>query len=392
MKNKNKKLLTYISFLSYAFMGALISVTGLVIQNISHQFKIPITNASNIFNFLNIGILISIFFNSWLIKIFSLKKQIFFGFILMILATTTSIILKNINMFCFSIFLFGLISGTTLSIGTFLITNLYKKKERIKKMLLTDSFFSISGFVFPTINVFFITYKIQWNYIYILISLIYFIIFLISNQIKYPKILKKEKKKKNYDNKYLDINVILLYFSALIYILGQLGFISWIPENSIKNMNITIEKSSTIISSFWINYMIGMWFFSYIIKFFNLKKIILFLSSISTIIMFLFIQNKNYYLSLFLISLLGFFSSSIYSMIITLSSLQTKKPSQKIINFTLFSGTIGTMLNFLITSPIVRLKGVKYSLFFSNILYLIVFFIFLILFYKKKIINKLHKK
>jgi TsgA-like MFS transporter len=40
----------------------------------------------------------------------------------------------------------------------------------------------------------------------------------------------------------------------------------------------------------------------------------------------------------------GFFSSAIYTSIITLGSLQTKVASPKLVNFVLTCGTIGTML------------------------------------------------
>ncbi|CAL4324171.1 MFS transporter TsgA [Buchnera aphidicola] len=381
MKNKDLIKLTWISFLSYAFIGALVTMTGLIIQSLSKQFNISITQASNIFNFLNFGILISIFLHAWFIELLSLKKQLFFGFIIIFFTTIILILTNNLIIFSCSIFIFGFISGITLSIGTFLITHLYHEESRLEKMLIMDSFFSISGTIFPIINIFFTSYHIKPKYIYCLINFIYFTIFFISQYIKFPKfIIKKEK-----DNqKNFTINTTLLYFSALIYILGQLGFISWVPEYSSKYMHIKIEQSGKIISSFWISYMIGMWFFSYFLKFFNLKKSIIYISGLSTIIMFCFIQNTNYIFSLILISLLGFFSSSIYSSIIILSSIQTKNPSPKIINLTLFSGTIGTLLTFIITSPIVKYKGVKFSLIISNILYFIVFLIFIVLYFLSK--------
>ncbi|WP_343187727.1 MFS transporter TsgA [Buchnera aphidicola (Periphyllus koelreuteriae)] len=381
---KNRIQLTCISFLSYAFMGALITVTGLVIQNISTQFKIPISEASTVFNFLNLGIIISLFCSSWFLELFPLQQQLDYGLILTFLASLLSLLSTNLIIFSISILFFGLVSGMILSVGTFLIANLYHGNERSKKMLLTDSFFSISGIIFPIINIFFISHNIQWNYIYCLIGCIYFIIFIFSKTIILPKFLKKEIQTYHINNQenILNTNIFLLYVSSLIYILGQLGFISWIPEYSIKYINIDIEKSNKIVSSFWLSYIIGMWFFSYFLKFCNLQKIIIFLSGISTIIMFCFIQNTNYLFSLFIISLLGFFSSPIYGIIITLTSIQTINPSPKIINFTLFFGTLGTLLTFLITSPIVKFQGVKSALIASNIFYLLIFFIFILFQYQ----------
>jgi TsgA-like MFS transporter len=377
-------------------MGALVTITGLIIHNLSNHFKIPISQASNIFNFLNIGILISIFLSSWSIEIFSLKNHFNFGFALIILSNLINIFSKNSIMFAYSIFIFGLVGGMTLSIGTFLITYLYENQERTRKMLLADSFFSISGILFPIIYTFILFYKIQWNYLYCIISLIYIIIFILSQRVNFIQCTPSSNQNSTINiKKCFNIQTILLYISALLYILAQISLISWIPEYTIQNIHINIKESSHMISSFWTNYMIGMWFFSYFLKFFNLKKIIIYLSGLSTIIIFLFLQNNHYLLLLFLLSLLGFISSSIYSMIITLASMQTKKPSAKIINFTLVFGTIGTFLTFIITSPIIQNYGIKSSLILSNTLYLIVFIIFIIFYNiskKKKYKNLLKIK
>ncbi|MDE5285925.1 MAG: MFS transporter TsgA, partial [Buchnera aphidicola] len=102
------------------------------------------------------------------------------------------------------------------------------------------------------------------------------------------------------------------------------------------------------------------------------------LTSISTILMSFFLYNTNYLILQCSIIGLGFFSSAIYTIIITLSSLQTKNPSPKLINIILLCGTIGTLLTFIVTSPIVKYYGLYASLISSNILYGIVFFLSLL--------------
>ena len=152
MKDINRIGLTWISFLSYAFTGALIVVTGMIIGNISDYFYLSVSQMSNIFTFLNAGILISIFINSWLIEIISLKKQLIFGFILTIIAIIGIVFCSSIFFFSINMFILGLVSGITMSIGTFIITNLYSGSQRGSQLLLTDSFFSMSGMIFPIIT------------------------------------------------------------------------------------------------------------------------------------------------------------------------------------------------------------------------------------------------
>nr|BFF12554.1 hypothetical protein GCM10025699_38570 [Microbacterium flavescens] len=68
---------------------------------------------------------------------------------------------------------------------------------------------------------------------------------------------------------------------------------------------------------------------------------------------------------------LGFFSSAIYTSIITLGSQQTRVASPKLVNFILTCGTIGTMLTFVVT--LVAASGPWPRLHTANGLYAVVF-------------------
>ena len=144
MTNSNRIKLTWISFFSYALTGALVIVTGMVMGNIADYFNLPVSSMSNTFTFLNAGILISIFLNAWLMEIVPLKTQLRFGFILMLLAVAGLMTSHSLALFSAAMFVLGLVSGITMSIGTFLITHMYEGRQRGARLLFTDSFFSIS--------------------------------------------------------------------------------------------------------------------------------------------------------------------------------------------------------------------------------------------------------
>ncbi|WP_343182489.1 MFS transporter TsgA [Buchnera aphidicola] len=372
MNKRNIFGLTIISFLSYYFTGAMIVVTGIALNSIAQYFYLSVSEVSNAFTFLNAGILISIFLNSTITTIFSFKEQIILGFFLIILAIIGFVKFHTILIFCTSMFIFGFVGGLTMSIGTFIITNIYQKAERTSKLLITDSFFSMAGIIFPVAASCLLNHHIFWYWIYIFIGLIYFIIFIITLNIEFPiynvmhanHVIKNEKYK---------TSVFILCVSALFYILGQLGFISWIPAYAIQNIGMNIQSAGKLVSIFWLSYMIGMWFFSYVLRFFDLQYSLTILTGISTIFMYYFIHNTDILLLNILIAMLGFFSSAIYTVIITLTALQTKIPSQKLINFTLIAGTTGTLLTFIITGPIVYTIGIPGALKIANILYGLVF-------------------
>ena len=378
MTNSNRIKLTWISFFSYALTGALVIVTGMVMGNIAEYFHVPVSSMSNTFTFLNAGILISIFLNAWLMEIVPLKTQLRFGFILMILAVAGLVFGDNLTIFSVAMFVLGLVSGITMSIGTFLITHMYEGRERGSRLLFTDSFFSMAGMIFPMVAAILLARSINWYWVYVCIGLVYVAIFILTIGCDFPALGKHAPQpEKVAEKEKWGVGVLFLSIAALCYILGQLGFISWVPEYA-KSLGMNLNDAGQLVSDFWMSYMFGMWAFSFILRFFDLQRILTVLAGAATVLMYLFNKSEPAHLAWFILAL-GFFSSAIYTSVITLGSLQTKIASPKLVNFVLTCGTIGTMLTFVVTGPIVAHSGPHAALQTSNALYAVVFIMCLIL-------------
>lgn len=380
MTNSNRIRLTWISFFSYALTGALVIVTGMVMGNIAEYFNLPISSMSNTFTFLNAGILVSIFLNAWLMEIIPLKRQLIFGFVLMILAVAGLMVGHSLVMFSLCMFVLGVVSGITMSIGTFLITHIYEGRQRGSRLLFTDSFFSMAGMVFPIVAATLLANRVTWYWVYACIGVLYLAIFVLTLMSDFPILgKKKDDQSEPVAKEKWGIGVLFLSIAALCYILGQLGFIQWVPEYASKHFNMSIEEAGALVSNFWTAYMVGMWIFSFILRFFDLQRIVTALAALSTVMMYLFVTTEQVgMLSMYILGL-GFVSSAIYTTLITLGSLQTKVSSPKLVNFILTCGTIGTMLTFIVTGPIVAKSGAHAALATANGLYLVVFVMCLLL-------------
>ena len=380
MTNSNRIRLTWISFFSYALTGALVIVTGMVMGNIAEYFNLPISSMSNTFTFLNAGILVSIFLNAWLMEIIPLKRQLIFGFVLMILAVAGLMVGHSLVMFSLCMFVLGVVSGITMSIGTFLITHIYEGRQRGSRLLFTDSFFSMAGMVFPIVAATLLANHVTWYWVYACIGVLYLAIFVLTLMSDFPILgQKKDDQSEPVVKEKWGIGVLFLSIAALCDILGQLGFIQWVPEYASKHFNMSIEEAGALVSNFWTAYMVGMWIFSFILRFFDLQRIVTVLAALSTVMMYLFVTTEQVgMLSLYILGL-GFVSSAIYTTLITLGSLQTKVSSPKLVNFILTCGTIGTMLTFIVTGPIVAKSGAHAALATANGLYLVVFVMCLLL-------------
>lgn len=378
MTKTNLTGLTWISFFSYALTGALVIVTGMVMDNIAQYFNVPVSSMSNTFTFLNTGILVAIFLNAWLMEIIPLKRQLIFGFILMLLAIGGLVTGHSIAMFSVCMFVLGVVSGITMSIGTFLITHLYQGRQRGSRLLFTDSFFSMAGTLFPIIAGVLLARQLPWYWVYCCIGLIYVVIFILTLMVEFPVLTKKSHQQQTEREKW-GSGVFLLALAALCYILGQLGFISWVPEYATKNLGVQISDAGQLVGNFWTAYMVGMWVFSVVLRFVDLQKILVVITALATALMYWFTHTETVAMLHIIIMILGFFSSAIYTTIITLGSQQTRVSSPKLVNFILTCGTIGTMLTFVVTSPIVEHSGPHAALMTANGLYGVVFILCLLL-------------
>nr|WP_024966541.1 MFS transporter TsgA [Pantoea sp. IMH] len=389
MTNRDRIGLTWISFFSYALTGAVVIVTGMVLENIADYFQLPVAQMSNTFTFLNAGILAAVFLNAWLMEIIPLKRQLIFGFVLMILSVLGLMTSHNLSVFSLCMFVLGVVSGITMSIGTFLITHLYEGRQRGSRLLFTDSFFSMAGTIFPIIAAAILARALPWYWVYACIGVIYVVIFVLALCFEFPVLGKKAPNQQQAAQKEKwGIGVLFLSVAALCYILGQLGFIGWVPLYATKTMGMDITQAGGLVGNFWTSYMIGMWAFSAILRFFDPQRILTVLALMATLLMYWFVSSDDASMLKWIMISLGFFSSAIYTTIITLGSLQTKVSSPKLVNFILTCGTVGTMLTFVVTGPIVDKGGAHAALMTANGLYAVVFVMCLLLGFVSK--HKLH--
>lgn len=78
----------------------------------------------------------------------------------------------------------------------------------------------------------------------------------------------------------------------------------------------SLNDAGTLVSNFWMSYMVGMWAFSFILRFFDLQRILTVLAGLAAILMYVFNTGTPAHMAWSILAL-GFFSSAIYTTIIT---------------------------------------------------------------------------
>ncbi|WP_411899465.1 MFS transporter, partial [Salmonella enterica] len=128
--------------------------------------------------------------NAWLMEIIPLKTQLRFGFILLVLAVAGLMFGPSLALFSAAMFVLGLVIGITMSIGTFLITQLYEGRQRGSLLLFTDSFFSMSWMFFPIVAAFLLARCIAWYWVYACIGLVHLALFILTFGCEFPALGK----------------------------------------------------------------------------------------------------------------------------------------------------------------------------------------------------------
>ena len=109
-----------------------------------------------------------------------------------IVAAVAGLMLSHsIALFSAAMFVLGLVSGITMSIGTFLITHMYEGRQRGARLLFTDSFFSMAGMIFPMVAAYLLARSIEWYWVYACIGLVYVAIFVLTFGCEFPVLGKK---------------------------------------------------------------------------------------------------------------------------------------------------------------------------------------------------------
>ncbi|MCY4330275.1 MAG: MFS transporter TsgA [Endozoicomonadaceae bacterium] len=380
---QTKYRLTALSFFCYLLTGGLIVLTGMVIKPLAAYFNVDISVAGGVFKWMNLGMLVAIVCNSFLMDIIPLKRQIFIGTALIVIIFIGLMFVKNMFAFSILMFFFGLVAGIEMSIGTYLVACMYEGKTRGMMLLLTDSFFSLAGIAFPLIAGFMLDGGMSWSMLYVMVLISGIAVFLLSLGVPFPSPAEVQQIEKGQpiiqkftrEVKQWGSAVYLLFFGCMLYILGQLCFVFWIPTYVEKNFAVSAEVAARPLSFFWIGMWIGLYLSSAIVKRFPMHIFVAIIAICTTVTFFMLRSTPELSLLKYECLLMGFFSSGIYYTLITLTSLQVPVPSPLLVNLALTSGTLGTFLTPVVTAKAVDAGGPAMALTVGNLCYLLVFIV-----------------
>ena len=236
-----------------------------------------------------------------LMEIVPLKTQLRFGFVLMVAAVAGLMLSHSIALFSAAMFVLGPVSGITMSIGTFLITHMYEGRQRGARLLFTDSFFSMAGMIFPMVAAYLLARSIEWYWVYACIGLVYVAIFILTFGCEFPVLGKSaDYIRAGCERKMGYRRTVPLHRRAVLHP-RPAGLYLRVPEYA-KGLGMSLNDAGKLVSDFWMSYMFGMWAFSFILRFFDLQRILTVLAGLATVLMYLFINGSPEHMPWFILT------------------------------------------------------------------------------------------
>ena len=164
--------------------------------------------------------------------------------------------------------------------------------------------------------------NLPWVSLYVVFSVIAFILFIVVLVTKYPKIEKNEDEKAGDSRSYLSLlknKWTLLYFTGIFFYVGtEQGVGNWISQFLLQYHGLDAQTvGASTVAYFWAMLTIGCLLGLLLLKIMDSRKVLIF-ATIATIISLIFALTGTSEIALIAFPLIGFFISVMWSIIFSL--------------------------------------------------------------------------
>lgn len=271
---------------------------------------------------------------------YSDKKLLSFSFIVMILASLLFVIFPGY--IAFSITLFSL--GCSMAILQVIINPMLRvaggEEHFAFNSVLAQLIFGLASFLSPYLYKYLVNDVVRdensiavllkslvpenlpWVSLYVVFSIIAFLLLIIVVVTKYPKIEKKEDEKAGDSSSYFKLlknKWTLLYFTAIFCYVGtEQGVGNWISQFLLEYHGLDAQTvGANTVAYFWAMLTIGCLLGLLLLKIMDSRKVLIF-ATVATIISLVFALTGTSRVALIAFPLIGFFISVMWSIIFSL--------------------------------------------------------------------------
>jgi len=328
-------VIKYFIMLNILISSVILNSLAPLMPVFQNRLNISISASSSIPVFGVLGTTIFSFIMSILISKFGVKKSNYFGYVFLFIGLLFFSFSRNLTGIILASFLVGASSSILFTSLTTLLAHLDNPKFG-----LTHAFFGMGGIIAPFLVSLSIKYDFSYRYLYLTYLILMLLMFIWNFFIKVPEAkyetMKFAKIKKTILKPVFFISII----SFLLYSGSEIGLVTWI-SNLFIYFGHSADKAALSISMFWIFYTIARFLSDFVVKSINEKKIVVFCSLFSSILIVIMLLTKNSYVFL----VIGFLMGAIFPMIQRYANMNLNKDEVGLLNGVTYGSTgIGGMI------------------------------------------------
>lgn len=176
-----------ISYLSYYFVGALVSTLGIVLGPLCDAFHKDYSFIGQVFTLMNLGMFLPIMLGGLLMKKWGLQKPLVIASAVTVIVSIVLFLSPTLTVFSVAVTLIGACGGVFMTIGSYLVVRINpEEKKRSSSLIFTDFFFSLAGATLSVVLAWMFKLGANWLAMYAIMGAIGALMLSITLRSRFP--------------------------------------------------------------------------------------------------------------------------------------------------------------------------------------------------------------
>lgn len=339
--------LNAISYLSYYFVGALVSTLGIVLGPLCAAFHKEPSFIGQVFTLMNLGMFVPIMFGGVLMKKWGLQKPLTLAAGLTLFISVILFFFPTLTLFSLAVMGIGACGGVFMTLGSYLVVRINPdEKSRSAGLIFTDFFFSLAGATLSFLLAWLFELGASWLAMYGIMGALGAIMLILTIRCRFPATEDDvpDSTTRQTAGETWGPAVWLLCFALFAFLLAEPVFTMWTPGYLQSRFTLRPEQAALFTTVYWVAKAIGLFLNQFTVKLMKLRTFLLICALVGLLAIILIANSGSTTLIMVACAAFGFFNSGLFSGLMSYGSLQVSQSSPTLVSALLTCGTVGTLI------------------------------------------------
>lgn len=335
-----------VSYLSYYFVGALVSTLGIVLGPLCAAFNKDPSFIGQVFTLMNIGMFVPIMLGGLLMKKWGLQKPLAIAAALTLVVSAALFISPTLTMFSVAVALIGACGGIFMTIGSYLVVRINPdEKSRSASLIFTDFFFSLAGATLSFLLAWAFRLGASWMAMYAVMGALGALMLVLVLRARFPATeTAPTAKEATPVAEPWGVSVWLICLALFLFLLAEPIFTMWTPGYLQWRFAMRPERAALFTTVYWVAKATGLFLNQFTVRLMKLRTFLIICTVVGMVSIAIIANSASSTPILIACGVFGFFNSGMFSGLMSYGSLQVSRSSPTLISALLTCGTVGTLL------------------------------------------------